>query len=339
VQQSPSSSSSANRQKPSFARANPAPQARAKVTLLNPSPRSKITGRETSALSPYGSAKIETIPSDPTTIDDISIKVSGLWSDGCIPRDPKVRISGNQIHIESSSPGGPCILIIMPYLLEVSVGKLSAGTYGVTAANRDQDGVGIPLVLGQGSFTVQNPTYYFAHLVVGGGFSTNFTITNTGAATATGNLILTNQVGNPLAVNLTRSTVPSQSASPGDQINSTGFSFPVSVVPSATQSLSATALNLSDREVGWARLESSSGPLAGVATFQYRQGGILQAIAGVLASQPVLFATIPVDNDDSQNRFTGFALANPNNDKINIKLVTVNEDGIVLDTISPELMF
>jgi len=45
---------------------------------------------------------------------------------------------------------------------------------------------------------------------------------------------------------------------------------------------------------------------------------------------------IAVDNDDTQDRFTGFAVANPNDsNNIRIKLVTMNENGTIADTISP----
>ena len=58
-------------------------------------------------------------------------------------------------------------------------------------------------------------------------------------------------------------------------------------------------------------------------------------MAGVFATQPVEFATIAVDNSFSQNRFTGFSIANPNNENINIRIVVLNTDGSVTDTISP----
>src|SRR5262249_39982632 len=86
---------------------------------------------------------------------------------------------------------------------------------------------------------------------------------------------------------------------------------------------------------GWARLETTAGSLSGAATFQLRDGVILRTTVGVGDQQPIAAATIHVDNDDTQNRFTGFAVANPTTESINIKVVTLNEDGQVLDTVSP----
>ena len=64
-------------------------------------------------------------------------------------------------------------------------------------------------------------------------------------------------------------------------------------------------------------------------------GGTLQSIAGVLASQPTECATIPVDNSEAEERFTGFAVANISDGDINITVFTLNEDGAILDQISP----
>jgi hypothetical protein len=46
-------------------------------------------------------------------------------------------------------------------------------------------------------------------------------------------------------------------------------------------------------------------------------------------------ATLPVDNDDAENRFTGFAVANHNTDDIGVRIVTLDERGAVSDVITP----
>jgi hypothetical protein len=51
----------------------------------------------------------------------------------------------------------------------------------------------------------------------------------------------------------------------------------------------------------------------------------------VLASNATQYATIPVDNDDGQKRYTGYALANPGTDPISVKLVIVHQDGTVVN--------
>jgi len=110
----------------------------------------------------------------------------------------------------------------------------------------------------------------------------------------------------------------------------------VSVPPGGTKFLIASAPNASDpTQSGWARVESTGGLLGGVGTFQLSEGGTLKTIVGVLASQAVEFATIPVDNDDSQKRFTGFAVANPGGEDIGIRLITMNADGTLADNVTP----
>jgi hypothetical protein len=112
--------------------------------------------------------------------------------------------------------------------------------------------------------------------------------------------------------------------------------FSIVLPPGGTKVVSASALTTGElARTGWARFESADGPVNGVATFLLREGNTLKSIAGVIASLPVEFATIPVDNDDRRSRFMGFAVANPSDENINIKIVTLNENGTIQDTISP----
>lgn len=100
--------------------------------------------------------------------------------------------------------------------------------------------------------------------------------------------------------------------------------------------MKASTANAGDpTKSGWARVESSGGTLGGVGTFQFVSGGVLSTIAGVLASQPVPVATIPVDDDQAAERFTGYAIANPNNENISVRVVVVNEAGQVVTTLNP----
>ena len=61
----------------------------------------------------------------------------------------------------------------------------------------------------------------------------------------------------------------------------------------------------------------------------------MQTVAGVLGSQLVSSATIPVDDDVSQGRFTGYAIANPGNSSITVSVTEVSADGETLTTLSP----
>lgn len=172
----------------------------------------------------------------------------------------------------------------------------------------------------------QTTTALFPEVAVGGGFSTTFTLVNTGSAALTGNLVLTLQKsdGTPnvtvtdLALN---STVFS---GPGSSIT-----VPISSIPSGgTMFLSATSTNPNDSAaVGWGRVDSSGGTLGAVATFALTSGAQLQTIAGVLSSDLVPAATIPVDDDLGQQRYTGYAVANPGSNPITIKVLEVPADG------------
>jgi hypothetical protein len=160
---------------------------------------------------------------------------------------------------------------------------------------------------------------YFPQVAVGGGFSTTLTLTNTGATEASGKLIFTDQQGNPMIV---------QGSLSNASTASTGSSFPIMIPAGGTTWLAVTALDpAAVSTLGWAQLDASGGSVSGVATFQRLSDGTLKAVAGVFATEPLYYATIPVDNDDKESRFTGYAIANPNTYEIRIKLGSVNETG------------
>ena len=168
---------------------------------------------------------------------------------------------------------------------------------------------------------------FFPQVVVGGGSSTLFTITNTGSTAASGNLILTDQQANPFTVSgvLTDSFGTTQSAS-------VGSSFSLYVPAGGTVFLSANPLNPGNPlSSGWADLESNGGSLTGVATYEYVSGGIMQYMVGVLQSPLLQFATIPVDNDNTQDKQMAYAIANPSSQTISVKLALVGQDGTVVD--------
>lgn len=97
-------------------------------------------------------AQIEIIPPNPTTNDDVSIRISGDWPDACTPRNPQVTVSGGEIRINTSNPGQFCALVITPYTLTVPVGRLAAGTYQVIVTHSYPGG---QCELGRRSFTVR----------------------------------------------------------------------------------------------------------------------------------------------------------------------------------------
>jgi hypothetical protein len=168
---------------------------------------------------------------------------------------------------------------------------------------------------------------YFAHAAIGGGYTTSFTLLNTGSSPLTGKLILTGQDGTPLTAQFTSSTGVQTPASSVD----------LSIQSGGIQIWTAAPVSSNDptTKAGWARVESTGGSLGGVATFQYAPGGSLATIAGVLSSDTVLAATIPVD-DDYPNRTTGYAVANPSTtDTITVNIQTYKPDGTPATTLTP----
>jgi hypothetical protein len=162
---------------------------------------------------------------------------------------------------------------------------------------------------------------------VGGGYTTDFLISNTGPTGATTELILTDQAGNPFLVLLID---PSTGAT-----LALGSSFPLSIASAGTSILRAAPVNAADPvKIGWARLVPSVSHVSGIASFDYLERSMLQSTAGVFGGS-VNPATMPVDNDDRENRFTGFAVVNPSNENINITLYLLDENGGITDALSP----
>src|SRR4030095_8119157 len=72
-----------------------------------------------------------------------------------------------------------------------------------------------------------------------------------------------------------------------------------------------------------------------VAAFSSLQQALLRSTAGVFGDYPINVATMPVDNDDRENRFTGFAVANPSDQNINLTLYVLDENGAITDVLNP----
>ena len=180
---------------------------------------------------------------------------------------------------------------------------------------------------GPGPIFAATTTNLFAQVAFGQGYTTVFSFLNTGATATTGNLILTDNNGHALNASFSSPGLPSAA----------GSSFALSVPSGGSQVVIADALSPATDpiSVGWGRVESSGGTLGGVATFQFSIGGVLSTIVGVLSATATNLATIPVDDDHSQNRDTGYAIANPGTTPMNIKIVLVHPDGTIHQTLFP----
>jgi hypothetical protein len=174
----------------------------------------------------------------------------------------------------------------------------------------------------------------FAHMAIGGGFSTTFTFMNTGDTPVTGTLVMTGQDGAALDAALTESSPGSSAPAAGPVYASAA---PLSIAAGGSVVITASPANATaSTKAGWARVESTGGNIVGVANFQLVSGGQLTTTAGVLSAETVSAATIPVNDSEAGNIFTGYAVANPSTtDTIGVKVVTVREDGTVAATLSP----
>src|SRR5262249_8997071 len=69
-------------------------------------------------------AEIEIFPPAPTVDDNIKIRISGTGSSSCAPRDPQLKIEGDEILIATSNPGRICTQDLAPWEHTLTIGKL-----------------------------------------------------------------------------------------------------------------------------------------------------------------------------------------------------------------------
>lgn len=99
-------------------------------------------------------AEIEIDPASPTTTGTVAIRLSGVWPDSCVPHDPRVRVTGSEVRVDTAGapPGSLCATVLTPWQLTVVVGPLPAGSYRVVVVNVSH---GRPLDLGRKAFEVR----------------------------------------------------------------------------------------------------------------------------------------------------------------------------------------
>jgi hypothetical protein len=177
---------------------------------------------------------------------------------------------------------------------------------------------------------------FFPQIVVGGGYSTVFTLFNTSDQDVVCNLVLTDEEGNPFTANLTSVTAGAYSPGGDDRIETINPFLAFNLRWGGTKIITMNPVNSGDpAKVGWATVSVNGAKVYGVATYKQTISGILTTSIGVLSTPPVNYATIPVDNDSSQGRYTGFAIANPGSTNIYIKVVAVDQNGLPDSGVQP----
>ena len=173
-------------------------------------------------------------------------------------------------------------------------------------------------------------TTCFPQVAVGGGFTTVVTLGNAGSDSLSGTLALWDQQGKPLAVD-------GSLEDPVSHVQALrSHAFPVSIPAGGVSFLTISPLSPGDPTTsGWAQFQSLGGSPYGVAAYKFVVSGSLQSVAGVLPSPTMQSATIPVDDDLSLSRFTGYAIANPGVSTIQIDLVEVSVDGKTASALDP----
>ena len=166
---------------------------------------------------------------------------------------------------------------------------------------------------------------FLPQVAVGGGYSTLFSIINVGATSSSGTIELTDQQGGPLSVDFVLSD------SNGDSRPAAAGSLVDFVVPAGGIVLVSASNQGNTARSGWAQVASAGGQISVSATYERSAGGTIETLVGVLQSEQLEFATIPVLNDTAQDRQTAFAIANPTDQSISIRVALVGPDGTIVD--------
>jgi sugar lactone lactonase YvrE len=175
---------------------------------------------------------------------------------------------------------------------------------------------------------------FFPQIAVGGGYKMVITFGNNGSDMLSGTLSLKDQQGNPLVIRAALHHPGSE------EVELTGSDFPILLPPGSVGFLTADTLDPEHAiHAGWARIASSGGSLYGVAMYQLVVEEVVTSAVGVLPSTLMQYATVPVDDDYSQRLLTAYALANPTDQNLVIKIGLVDEEGnLVDDSISISLL-
>ncbi|HEY3127833.1 MAG TPA: hypothetical protein VGL91_00095 [Acidobacteriota bacterium] len=285
--------------------------------------------------------QVEIVPTEPTASDSISIKLSGTWPNGCVPKNPQLSVSGQSIRIDTSNPGEICTDALTPWSLTVLVGRLAASSYEVVVNYSSPSQKSFEVV--RKTFSVKAADQAAAQelilpIVVNGTtdktthYQTTFTILNLSSSTVEAKLQIYDQKGAPGGVFCSPLAPPPSTATAllnanGEFHNSTSANLPI--------------LN------GWARLTWDKpvtvhaasevtfvgAPPAPCLLICNRPSTEIIASARVLAVKAA--KEFRVAASITHNRHTALALVNPSaSDSANIQATLFGPSGEVLKTFS-----
>ncbi len=109
----------------------------------------------------WPTAAIEILPANPSSNDNVSLRISGNAGSPCsVPINPQVSVVGNEVRVTLREPSGSiCAQLITPWVYTLSVGRLSPGNYQTIVSLQSVSGD--TRQLAQKSFPVTNaaPAY------------------------------------------------------------------------------------------------------------------------------------------------------------------------------------
>lgn len=176
---------------------------------------------------------------------------------------------------------------------------------------------------------IRTDTTYFPQIAVGGGWHTVFAFTNPSPREAQTRLVFTDRYGNPLTVY--GELTDSFRSTPNAYLAPTSI-FVITVPPAQTIFLATTALSVQDElRTGWAQLESETKTLTALTTYVPEFGASTPCIVNVPQSYLLQYATVPVDLDSGQNRLIAYAIANPSEKTVDVRVELIAQDSSLID--------
>src|SRR5437867_10902390 len=74
-------------------------------------------------------AQIDLSPPDAADNDVITFRLTGTWSNGCVPQSPVVSVSPGTVRIDTTNPRVVCTQSVTSWMLTGTIAKLSRRRY------------------------------------------------------------------------------------------------------------------------------------------------------------------------------------------------------------------